>query len=211
MRYLILLALAIALIGCGGSDGSEPPLPPPIEPEPPAEPDRPVEPVEPEPPEPEPEPEPPLDPEPPPPPPLTQQERWLDQVNTFRGAEQLCPGEGTVYAAAPPVRWDGSLELAAIAHSADMAAGDFLSHTGSDSSHFASRAFRFGYTGSPTFEVIAAGSADFEGTLSQWIGSRDGHCGHLMRPETRDIGAGFAFAATSTYGYYWTLVGGVSR
>lgn len=201
IRAPVFLLLAL-LAGCGGADDADPPAPvdpvDPVDPEPvPEEPDRPVEP------------EPPLDPEPPPPPPLTQQERWLARVNEFRSTERLCPGEGTVYAAAPAVAWNGALELAAISHSADMAANDFLSHAGSDGSHFSSRAFAAGYRGSPIFEVIAAGSGDFERTLNQWIESRFGHCGALMRPETSEIGAGTAFEVSSTYGHYWTLLGGV--
>lgn len=204
LQRLAPLILPVQLLtGCGGGGNDAViEIPPPIA-------EAPDDPAEPE-PAPEPEPEPPLDPEPPPPPPLTKQERHLTAVNAFRTAEQLCPGEGTVYAAAPPVRWDGDLELAGIAHSDDMAAHDFLSHAGSDGSHFSTRAHRAGYRGVALFEVIAAGNSSFERTLRQWIGSRTGHCGFLMRPEVNEIGAGIAFDAGSTYGHYWTLLGGIA-
>lgn len=205
----MMILMALLLTGCGGSDNKElsivenvPPsidfeeLPESLSELPSIDPDSPI--IE----------EPILDPEPTPPPPLTQQERYLAAVNEFRLTEQLCPGEGTVYAAAPPVQWDGNLELASIIHSTDMATNDFFSHTGSDNSHFSSRAFNAGYKGSPIFEVIAAGSSDFNGTLQQWINSRTGHCGFLMRQDVNEIGAGFAFDSSSTHGYYWALLGG---
>lgn len=213
IRTPACLLLTLLLTACGGGSAGTPVVPDepdrPVEPAPPDEPGEPERPVEPAPEPPGGPAEPPLDPEPPPPPPLTQQERWLNAVNAFRSAERLCTGENTVYAAAPALRWDGNLELAAIAHSADMAAHDFLGHVGSDGSHFSTRAFRAGYHGFPVAENVAAGSRAFEDTLDQWIDSESGHCRHLMRPDVSDVGIGTAFDAASTYGHYWTYITGI--
>ncbi|MEH1124559.1 CAP domain-containing protein [Micromonospora sp. CPCC 206061] len=70
----------------------------------------------------------------------------------------------------PAVREDSRLRTAARRHSADMAANDFFSHTGSDGSDFSTRAKRAGYDHAMS-ENIAKGHPTAADVVKGWLGS----------------------------------------
>ena len=105
-----------------------------------------------------------------------------------------------------PLRTDAALTRAADAHTRDMIANNFFSHTGSDGSSPADRAARAGYPVGAVGEVLAAQSPDVEAVVAAWLNraQRD----EVLNPTYVDIGAACYFSAQSVYGYYWTVVMG---
>ncbi|GAA2811493.1 CAP domain-containing protein [Saccharopolyspora taberi] len=97
----------------------------------------------------------------------------------------------------PPLRFADALNRAALAHSADMAAGGFLSHTGTDGSDPADRAKAAGYPVGAIAENIACGSDDPLRTFQQWLESPE-HCDNMLSPAFAEAGVGHD-------GDYWTL------
>ncbi len=87
-----------------------------------------------------------------------------------------------------PLALDVRLGAAAIRHSEDMAAGCFLSHTGSDGTSPAGRVLSAGY---PSYagEVAGAGQRTPAQIVDGWMAS-SGHHAILMRPDATHIGVG---------------------
>ena len=104
-----------------------------------------------------------------------------------------------------PGRW------AAAAHSDDMVANNFFSHTGSNGSTLGDRATAAGYQWSSLGENIAAGQLSVAEVVDGWMKS-DGHCANLMNAGFRDIGvACVAGNANTSYRTYWTQDFGTPR
>jgi uncharacterized protein YkwD len=125
----------------------------------------------------------------------------LTLVNERRAAGATC-GDTTHPPVAPLTR-QVQLEQAARAHSEDMAAQNYFSHTSLDGRTFSQRIRDTGYMGSPIGENIAAGYSTPQAVVSGWMDS-PAHCGNIMLANYGVLGVGYAFDAASTYGHYWT-------
>jgi uncharacterized protein YkwD len=62
----------------------------------------------------------------------------------------------------------------------------------------------WGHSGQNVGENIAAGQSSPGEVMSSWMGS-DGHRANILNPGYTQVGAGYAYCATSQYGHYWTL------
>lgn len=100
-----------------------------------------------------------------------------------------------------PVAADGALTAAAQAHSADMAAGDYFSHTSKDGRTFADRIRAAGYSGGALAENIAAGQSSAASVMAGWMDS-PAHRATILNCSYRHIGVGVAQGGS--YGTYWT-------
>lgn len=125
----------------------------------------------------------------------------LALVNRARAAGRTC---GTTYhPAVPALTANAALAAAARAHSADMAANGYFSHTGLDGSTPWDRMRAVGYVHTAAGENIAAGQTGPAEVMAAWLGS-PGHCANVMSPAFRELGVGYAHATGSPYGHYWT-------
>lgn len=131
-------------------------------------------------------------------------EELRDIINEVRSTPTVC-GSNT-YPAVDPLEWDSGLGFAALKHSQDMAINDFFAHDGSDGSTFISRAAQFG--SAARNENIGAGYRDPESVVDGWVGS-PGHCLNLMSPHITKFGTGMVIDRSSTWGNYWTFLGGI--
>ncbi len=103
------------------------------------------------------------------------------------------------------LRWSDTLTQAAQAHSLDMQANNFFSHTGFNGSTLTQRINATGYAWSAIAENIAAGQATMNGVVDGWMAS-DGHCANLMNPNLVDMGlVCVSGAAGNMYSTYWTM------
>ncbi len=107
-------------------------------------------------------------------------------------------------AGCPALRTDQALSTAAQRHSEDMAARNFVGHTGSDGSNFVTRIERAGYTRwTRAAENVAAGQQTAADVVRGWMNSA-GHRANILNCALRDIGVGHQFRQNTTYGHYWT-------
>lgn len=130
------------------------------------------------------------------------QQEILDRVNQARAAGRTC---GTkTYGSAPALRWNGVLFNAAGAHSTDMAANNYFSHTSQDGRNPGQRITGAGYAWSAYGENIAAGQTSAQAVVDGWLAS-PGHCANIMNASYADIGTACVASSTSTYRTYWTM------
>ncbi|GAA1812985.1 hypothetical protein HC028_06400 [Planosporangium flavigriseum] len=99
-----------------------------------------------------------------------------------------------------PVQHDSRLRQAARRHSTDMAAGSFLSHTGSDGSSAEDRMTAAGYD-TPLSENLARGFRSAREVVQGWLGSREQRQ-NILDCDARAIGVGVAVGADGRP--YWT-------
>jgi uncharacterized protein YkwD len=104
---------------------------------------------------------------------------------------------------APPLSLARALTRAALAHSRDMTARDFFSHTGSDGSTPGERATRAGYRWRMVGENIASGVRTPREVVAGWLASPH-HCANIMTAGFRQMGVAFAVNPASTQGIDWT-------
>lgn len=134
----------------------------------------------------------------------------LAAVNAHRRSGASCGGKGS-FAPASDLAWNPVLAQAAAAHSDDMVAHNFFSHTGSDGSSPGDRMTAAGYAWAAWGENIAAGQLSVAEVVDGWMQS-DGHCANLMNPAYKDIGvACVAGNANTGYRTYWTQDFGTPR
>ncbi|MFG2944205.1 CAP domain-containing protein [Streptomyces adustus] len=100
---------------------------------------------------------------------------------------------------------NATLTKAAQAHSADMAAHQNMSHTGSDGSTPDDRITRAGYSWSAYGENVAYGYASPEQVMAGWMSS-PGHKANILNCSFKEIGVGLAQP-----GSYWTQDFGTAR
>ncbi|MFC7531733.1 S8 family serine peptidase [Actinoplanes sp. GCM10030250] len=115
------------------------------------------------------------------------------QVVTLTNAQRTANGCG-------PLRIDDRLTTAARAHSTDMAAKGFFSHTGSDGSNFVTRVVRTGYSGASA-ENIASGYRTPQEVVTGWMNS-SGHRANILNCNSIAVGVGLVIKADGTT--YWT-------
>lgn len=104
-----------------------------------------------------------------------------------------------------PVTLNAVLTKAAQAHSADMAAHQNMSHTGSDGSSPGDRITRAGYIWSTYGENVAYGYATPEQVMAGWMSS-PGHKANILNCSFKEIGVGLAQPNS-----YWTQDFGTAR
>ena len=134
--------------------------------------------------------------------PIDLAERMLAEVNQERAARGLL-------ALSLNVR----LSAAAKAHAEDMAANDFLAHSGSDGAELAARLDRADYVYAAAAENLASGAATPEEAVRLWMGS-PGHRQNILTPDFREAGFGHAVRpADATPGsrpvIFWALTFGL--
>ena len=128
----------------------------------------------------------------------------LARINQLRAAGANCRGGGN-FAPAVALGWSPLLTQAAEAHSQDMVARNFFSHTGSSGSSLADRVNATGYAWSNLGENIAAGYPGIDKVMDGWIAS-DGHCANLMNPAFDQVGlVCVPGSAATSYNNYWTM------
>ncbi len=128
----------------------------------------------------------------------------LARINQLRAAGADCRSGG-MFASAAALRWSAPLTQASEAHSQDMAAKNFFSHTGSNGSSLSDRVNATGYAWSNLGENIAAGYPGVDAVMTGWMGS-DGHCANLMNPAFNEVGlVCVAGSAATSYNSYWTM------
>ncbi len=108
-------------------------------------------------------------------------------------------------AGCPALTMDTKLGTAAQGHSDDMAANNFMSHTGSDGSSPWDRIRATGYSYSSAAENVAAGYSSPESVVNAWMGS-SGHRVNILNCNLTEIGVGYAYSSSTSYGHYWTQV-----
>jgi uncharacterized protein YkwD len=128
----------------------------------------------------------------------------LVAVNVARAEARNC---GTAhFPAAPPLAWNDTLALAALAHSSDMAAQRYFNHQGKDGRAVSDRATAAGYRWRLVGENIAAGQDSSEEVVAGWLDS-PGHCSNIMNPAFTEMGSAFAISGNPKSGRaYWTQV-----
>ena len=118
----------------------------------------------------------------------------LQLVNRVRQSGCTCAGK--YYPPVPPVQWNEQLEKAAQAHSQDMSAKKYFSHTAPDGSNGGVRIERAGYHWMAYGENIASGYKSEQEVIQGWLSS-PGHCRNIMNKNYREMGVARA-------GNYWT-------
>lgn len=105
--------------------------------------------------------------------------------------------QARVGAGCTPMVEDPRLTQAAAAHSADMAAQRYFSHTSKDGRTFAQRIVAAGYP-RPGAENIARGQRNAAQVMNSWMNS-PGHRANILNCSLHAIGVGL-----TTAGMYWT-------
>jgi uncharacterized protein YkwD len=102
----------------------------------------------------------------------------------------------------PALRADDRLAAAARAHSTDMVAQGFFSHTGSNGSTFVAREVAAGYPKKgASAENIAWGYRTPREVVTGWMNS-SGHRANMLNCSSLAVGVGLAYRADGTP--YWT-------
>ncbi|ETI56937.1 hypothetical protein F443_00686 [Phytophthora nicotianae P1569] len=115
----------------------------------------------------------------------------LASVNAQRAAQGL-----------PALCLNTKLMAASMRHSTDMAAKNFVSHTGSDGSTMSLRVTAAGYKWTRVAENVAAGQSSIAAVMTSWMNSA-GHRANILGDYTM-FGTAYAYNSGSTYKHYWT-------
>ena len=83
-----------------------------------------------------------------------------------------------------------------------MGCNDFLEHSGTDGTWIGDRLLQAGYISAYYLEVIAIGLP--QDAMNQWKIDPD-HWGAVINSRVTEIGVGYVFVRTSSYGGYWTV------
>ena len=134
--------------------------------------------------------------------------RALELTNEARSHARRCGR--TTFAAAPPLLLNANLERAALEHSRDMAAHNYMDHTGRDGSSPADRITRAGYKWRMVGENLASGVMTADEAVAGWLQSPH-HCENLMTARFSEMGIAFAVNPGTDSGVYWTQTFGTTR
>lgn len=134
----------------------------------------------------------------------------MARINQWRASGATCGSRG-VFAPSAALAWNNRLTQAAEAHSQDMVANNFFSHTGTGGSTLGSRVSAAGYDWRSLGENIAAGQTSINQVVDGWIAS-EGHCANLLNPAFSEVGlACVSGTSSTTYRSYWTMDLGAPR
>jgi len=134
--------------------------------------------------------------------------RVLELTNDARARARRCGG--TYFPAVPPLALNRGLEQAALEHSRDMAAHNYMDHTGRDGSSPADRITRTGYKWRLVGENLASGMMTPDEAVSGWLQSPH-HCANLMTGRFAEMGLAFGVNPSTDAGVYWTQTFGTTR
>ena len=124
---------------------------------------------------------------------LSENAGYVSQIGTLINNQRRANG-------LPELTINSLLASAAQKHAADMACNSMLSHTGSDGSYVNSRIAATGYGASYTEEIIYAGGGPQ--TAFDWWMSDKLHRDAISSAKATDMGVGYAYLSSSTYGGY---------
>ena len=116
----------------------------------------------------------------------------IDLVNDERAGEGL-----------DPLSYDADLTASARGHSQDIGLNDYFNHISEDGRSPGDRITAAGYSWNTYGENIAAGQSTPAAVVAGWMNS-PGHRANILNSNFCDIGVGYAYVASSTYGHYWT-------
>jgi uncharacterized protein YkwD len=134
--------------------------------------------------------------------------RVLELTNEARAHARRCGG--TTFPAVPPLVLNGLLERAALEHSQDMAAHNYMDHIGRDGSSPADRITHTGYKWRLVGENLATGMMKPDEAVAGWLQSPH-HCANLMTARFAEMGLAFAVNPSTDAGVYWTQTFGTTR
>ena len=117
--------------------------------------------------------------------------RMLNEGRASLGLSQLRPNPTLTSAAANYARY--------------MATANFFSHSGVDGSTPEGRVDSLGYAGNWRGETLAAGQATAGLAFDVWWNKSPPHRAILVDPGATEVGIGYYFDPSGTYGYYWVL------
>jgi uncharacterized protein YkwD len=137
-----------------------------------------------------------------------QAQEALRRINAARAHGQRC-GWRTM-AAAPPLRWNETLQTVAARHSRDMAVRNYFDHKSPDGRTVGERVKSSPYKFQLVGENLAGGDANVGSAIQGWIDS-PGHCANMMDPRFADVGVACVGDRRSQWGTYWTMVLGRRR
>ncbi len=132
----------------------------------------------------------------------------LKLVNAARGESRTCGKHR--FAPARALQWNDKLAAAALAHSRDMASGNYFAHIDKDGRTPADRVSRQEYRWRRTGENIAAGQGSPEQVVAAWLTSPP-HCVNIMEPRFREMGVAYVINVQSDQTIYWTQEFGTPR
>jgi len=130
-------------------------------------------------------------------------QRVINYINALRVQSRICGNKQ--YPAAPAIKWNNKLAIAASMHSDDMANNNFFNHKGTLGLITSDRVSNTDYDWTTVAENIAGGTDTPEQTIDQWLASA-GHCHNLMNKAHSEIGLACTRNNLSDYRIYWTLV-----
>ena len=120
--------------------------------------------------------------------------RVVDLINAARRQEGL-----------EPLSSASSLMDAAQRQALAMAEADSLNHTDPDGSTMEGRVQAAGYAGWTALgEVVAAGLSGPEAVVAYWLASPE-HRARLLDPAYQELGAGYYYLSSTTYGHWWAV------
>lgn len=122
--------------------------------------------------------------------------QFLSAVNKVRSRTRKCGQK--VFSAAPPLRLNKKLTIAAYQHSLDMSDNQFLKHTSSNGDTLVKRLQDVNYSWSAVGENIAHNQKNIEQVIDDWLNS-PGHCSNLMSSDYKQTGI-------AVVKKYWTQV-----
>lgn len=129
------------------------------------------------------------------------QEQMLQLVNQARSQERMCGDEH--FSAAPPLKLNNMLQLAAEKHAKDMAEKNYFDHDSLDGRDPFDRMNDEGYEYSTAAENIHKGSNNAQRAIDRWLKS-PGHCANMMNPDLKELGM-------AQYKNYWVQVFGTPK
>jgi uncharacterized protein YkwD len=129
--------------------------------------------------------------------PLSPAEQLIALINAERARHGL-----------PPLVAHSILMQVALAHSQDMAAHGFFSHTNPDGLNPCQRMAQAGYDVWACGENIGAGYPTPEMMFNMWLSS-PGHRRNILSPDFTEVGVGYVRGGE--YGHYWTIDFGARR
>jgi uncharacterized protein YkwD len=121
--------------------------------------------------------------------------RVLDKVNEVRKQGCLC--NGTYMPPAQPLRWNDTLQEAALAHARDMEGRDYFDHVSPEGITPHQRVYNLHYDGSFRYENIAKGYTTIAAVVEAWQQS-EAHCRALMDSASQEAGV-------AEFNSYWVM------